>query len=197
MTHPTTRILREEHRALAAMLRSIPMLLAECRRRGAMPDFTALRAMLFYIDEFPEQRHHRLESDLLFPKLRARTPLARALLDQLDGDHARGAMRVRDLAHSLVAFEMLGESRRAAFEENATLYVDFYLKHMALEEQEILPLAERTLTAADWRELDKAFASNRDPLTGHEPTDDYRALFTRILNIVPAPIGLGAPAVPA
>jgi hypothetical protein len=29
-------------------------------------------------------------------------------------------------------------------------------------------------------------------LTGHEPEADYRALFTRIVNVVPAPIGLGA-----
>lgn len=193
MTHPTLRIIREEHRALASMLRSIPLLLAENRRRGLAPDFTALRAMLFYVDEFPEQRHHRIESELLFPKLRARTPLARALLDKLDADHARGAMRIRDLEHALTAFEMLGEPRREAFEANVTRYVDFYLRHMALEEQEILPLAQRTLTAEDWQQLDEAFASNRDPLTGHEPTADYRVLFTRILSMVPAPIGLGSP----
>src|SRR4030095_1895155 len=32
-------------------------------------------------------------------------------------------------------------------------YVDFYLSHMALEEQEILLLAERVLTAQDWGDL--------------------------------------------
>jgi hypothetical protein len=68
---------------------------------------------------------------------------------------------------------------------------------MAIEEHEILPLAERVLTADDWAELDAAFETNRDPLTGHEPDDEYRALFTRIVSLVPAPIGLGeaAPAV--
>lgn len=191
MTHPTLRIIREEHAALSAMLRSILLLLAQHRRNSTMPDFAALRAMLFYVDEFPEQRHHRLESELLFPKLRARTPLSRALLDRLDEDHACGAHRIRDLEHSLVAFEMMGEARRAGFENDAERYVAFYLAHMALEEQEILPLAERTLTEEDWLQLDEAFASNRDPLTGHAPTADYRALFTRIVNAVPAPIGLG------
>ena len=191
MTHPTLRIIREEHAALSAMLRSILLLLAQHRRNASLPDFAALRAMLFYVDEFPEQRHHRLESDLLFPKLRARTPVSRALLDKLDADHACGAHRIRDLEHSLVGFEMMGEARRAAFEHDAERYVAFYLAHMALEEQEILPLAERTLTPRDWLELDEAFADNRDPLTGHAPTADYRALFTRIVNAVPAPIGLG------
>ena len=86
----------------------------------------------------------------------------------------------------------MGEPRRKAFEQAAQLYVDFYLSHMAKEEQQILPLAERVLTAEDWAELDEAFLANRDPLTGHEPDPDYRALFSRIVNSVPAPIGLGA-----
>jgi len=192
MQHATIRIIREEHMALAAMLRSILLLLEQHRRQATQPDFAALRAMLFYVDEFPEQRHHRKETELLFPKLRARTPLARDLLDKLDADHARGEYMIRELEHALLGFEMLGESRRLAFEQAAQRYVDFYLSHMATEEREILPLAERVLTERDWSDLDEAFAANRDPLTGYEPEDDYRALFTRIVNLVPAPIGLGS-----
>lgn len=194
MTHTTTRIIRDEHAALAAMLRSILLLLAQHRRRGTLPDFAALRAMLFYVDEFPEKRHHRKESQLLFPKLRARTPLSRELLDRLDDDHERGERRIRDVEHALLAFEMLGEPRRQDFETAVERYVDFYLAHMALEEKEILPLAERALTEEDWAELDRAFLANQDPLTGCEPDEPYRALFTRIVSIVPAPIGLGAEA---
>ena len=192
MTHTTIRIIREEHQALAAMLRSILLLLAQHRRQSTQPDFAALRAMLFYVDEFPEKRHHRKESELLFPKLRARTPLSRDLLDHLDQDHAHGEHNIRELEHALLAFEMMGEPRRQAFEESAERYVEFYLAHMAMEEQQILPLAERVLSDDDWAQLDEAFSANRDPLTGHEPEADYRALFTRIVNIVPAPIGLGA-----
>lgn len=192
MRHAALSIIHDEHRVLAAMLVTMGRLLEQGRRLGAAPDFSVLRAMLFYIDEFPEKQHHRKESELLFPKLRARTPLYREVFDQLDHDHARGERNIRDLEHSLLAFEMLGEPRRQAFEEAAQRYVDFYLQHMALEEKQILPLAERVLTETDWRELDEAFSANRDPLTGHEPEADYRALFTRIVNTVPAPIGLGA-----
>jgi hemerythrin-like domain-containing protein len=194
MTHATLRIIREEHAALSAMLRSILMLLAQHRRQHTTPDFSILRAMLFYVDEFPEQRHHRKESALLFPLLRARTPLARDMLDQLDADHAQGEAHIRELEHALLGFEMMGEARRAPFEQAAERYVEFYLAHMATEEEHILPLAERNLTTQDWVELDAAFSANRDPMTGHEPEAAYRALFTRIVNVVPAPIGLGAAA---
>lgn len=191
MEHATLRVIRDEHAALAAMLRSLSLLLAEHRRHGTLPDFRVLRSMLFYIDEFPERLHHAKESTLLFPKLRARSDAARDVLDRLDRDHAQGESAIRELEHALLGFEMMGASRRAAFEQAAERYVEFYLAHMRVEEREILPLAERVLDAADWAELDAAFGANRDPLTGHEPAAEYRALFSRIVCMVPAPLGLG------
>lgn len=191
MPHAAIRIIREEHAALSAMLTSVVLLLEQERQRRELPDFAALRAMLFYLDEFPEKRHHRKESELLFPMLRARSALAHDLLDRLDDEHARGERNIRELEHALLGFEILGEPRRAAFEEATQRYVDFYLAHMAAEEQVVLPLAEQVLKEDDWAELDAAFIANRDPLTGCLPEADYEALFTRIVNVVPAPIGLG------
>ena len=191
MTRAALRIIHDEHAALAAMLRSILLLVAQHRRQGTMPDFAVLRAMLFYMDEFPEQRHHRKESALLFPKLRTRSTEANSVLDRLDQDHERGERAIRDLEHALLAFEMMGESRREGFEQAVQQYADFYFQHMALEEKQVLPLAERVLQASDWEQLDTAFAANRDPLTGHEPDDEYRTLFRRILDVLPAPLGLG------
>jgi len=196
MTHPTLRIIRDEHRALSAMLRSIILLLSEHRRRNTLPDFSVLRAMLFYVDEFPERLHHTKESKLLFPKLRARTAEANAVLDRLERDHLRGERAIRYLEHDLLGFEMMGQGtegalRREQFERSMKQYVTFYLDHMHVEETEVLPLAEKMLTAQDWAELDAAFTKNRDPLTGHEPDDAYRPLFQKILNTLAAPIGLG------
>lgn len=193
MKPTAVRIIRDEHQALAAMLNSLLLMLAQDRRDKRLPDFASLRAMLFYLDEFPEQRHHRKETELLFPKLRARTPLARELLDRLDQDHQRGEARIRELEHRLLAFEMMGESRRGAFEDAAERYVDFYLTHMALEERDVLPLAERVLTEDDWADIDAAFRANRDPMTGCQPEAEYEQLFTRIVSLVPAPLGLGQP----
>lgn len=185
------RTIHREHAALTAMLRSLLLLLEQYRRRSALPDFAALRAMLFYLDEYPEQRHHRQESELLFPAIRARSPLAHELLDQLDEDHRRSERSVRDLEHALLGFEMLGESRRLVFEQAAKRYVDAYLAHITLEEQLLLPLAARVLTPEDWVRIDEAFGANQDPLTGHPPEAEFQAIFTRIVNLLPAPLGLG------
>ena len=78
------------------------------------------------------------------------------------------------------------------FEAAARDYVAFYLAHMRLEEAVILPAVEARLVAADWAELDAAFASNHDPLTGKYPRDPaYDRVYARIVRTAPAPIGLG------
>jgi hemerythrin-like domain-containing protein len=189
----TLRIIRDEHQAMAALLRTLLILLKQAREQQVRPDFSVLRAMLFYIAEFPEKRHHRKESDLLFPKLRARTPLSRTMLDRLDEDHLRGEAKIRELEHALTAFEFLGDDRRAEFESVAKRYVDFYLSHMALEEREILPLAQQVLSAEDWDELDLAMAREMDPLAGGQAEAAYRGLFDHITRVIPAPLGLGEP----
>ncbi|HEY1090547.1 MAG TPA: hemerythrin domain-containing protein [Burkholderiaceae bacterium] len=192
MSHESIRIIHDEHAALAAMLQSLRMMVQ--RGPGNEPEnfFDVLRAMLFYIDEFPERLHHTKETELLFPPVRARAPHLKEALDKLDKDHAYGESAVRELQHLLLAWELLGESRRAAFDEAAKRYLEFYLEHMRLEETVIMPEAEKVLTAADWKALDAAFATNCDPLTGKYPRDPiYDRLFTRIVMRAPSPIGLG------
>lgn len=186
MTHASLSIILHEHRALSAMLRSITLLLGQHRRRGTLPDFDALRAMLFYVDEFPEKLHHPKESRLLFPKLRGRNAHTDAVLDRLDRDHARGEHSIRDLQHALLGFQMMSdtpecEARRERFETAMRQYVDFYLEHMRIEEFEVLPLACSILTDEQWTELDTAFLANRDALAGYEADELYRPLFKRIL----------------
>jgi len=195
--HPTLRIIRDEHGTLSAVLRSIALLLSECRRRGAKLDYRVLRAMLFYIDEFPERVHHPKESELLFPILRKRSPVAVNVLERLDRDHAASHQAVRDLEHQVLALEMMEDAtdfevRRVRFEAATEAYVTAYLDHIRLEEAEVLPLAEQLLTDGDWVELDAAFMQNRDPLTYRQGGDAFRPLFKRILMTLPAPLGLGS-----
>lgn len=195
MTQESLRIIRDEHMTLAAMLRSLSMMVERGPAKDAETFFDVLRAMLFYIDEFPEKRHHPKESNLLFPRVVQLAPETLEVVVQLEKDHASGESSVRDLQHLLLAWELMGEGRRSAFDEAVKRYIAFYLEHMRLEETVILPAAQRVLDAQDWAELDAAFSTNCDPLTGKYPRDaTYDRLFTRIVTLAPAPIGLGAEA---
>ena len=163
MRHTALDVIHDEHQALAAMLRSLSMLLAQARREGRLPDFEVLRAMLFYVDEFPERLHHGKESERLFPKLLQRCPELAPVIARLERDHGQGEHAIRELEHALLAFEVVGEPRCAAFEQAVERCIRFYLEHMASEEQEPLPAARRS----------------------------FAPLFRKILNPAPAPIGLG------
>ena len=106
------------------------------------------------------------------------------------------SVRSAGVEHALLEFEVMGETdvvapRRATFETATHLYVRFYLEHMHIEETEVLPLAEAVLGAGDWIELDGAFLSNRDPLTGRDAVAVYQPLFARIPSALPAASGVG------
>ena len=192
MARISIQIIHDEHNALSAMLRSIGMMVERGPGDESENFFEVLRTMLFYIDEFPERLHHPKESELLFPRVARLAPETAPVIERLEKDHVKGESAVRELQHLLLAWELIGNSRRAAFEEAAKRYLVFYLEHMRLEETVVLPAAKRLLSDADWQELDAAFASNCDPFTGKYPVDPaYERLFTLIVNRAPAPIGLG------
>ena len=144
--HTSLQIIRDEHSSLAAMLRSMTMMVEHGPGDNPEQFFDVLRAMLFYIDEFPERLHHPKESDLLFPRVVRASPSVMAAVQKLENDHMNGEKAVRELQHLLLAWELLGEPRSPTFVAECNRYVKFYLEHMRLEETVILPEAEKVLT---------------------------------------------------
>lgn len=188
---PASQVILDQHASIAAVLRSLSMMIDH--GPGDEPErfFDVLQAMLFYIDEFPERQHHPTESNLLFPKLLRLAPELIGVIGALESDHMKGENKVRALQHQLLAWEFLGESRRAAFEESARDYVRFYLDHMRREETDLLPAAQKLLSPADWEELDAAFVAEPDPLAPGHRDPSFDRLFTKIVLSAPAPIGVG------
>ncbi|WP_395699955.1 hemerythrin domain-containing protein [Aquabacterium sp.] len=194
MRSTTLTIIRDEHRALAAMLQSMSMLLQQCRSHHQLPDFGLLRSMLFYIDEYPNRLHHPKEDQLLFPLVRKYCPELADVLDELTADHEKGERSIHLLEHTLLAYEVMGDARREAFEQALARYTAFYLRHMMLEERHVLRAAETQLGEEHWAELDAAFAANQDPFAGgHPPDEAFQAVYQRILKALPDPLGFAPP----
>ena len=185
------RIIRDEHRAIAAILHGMLYLVREIRERGAKPNFDVFGAMIYYIDAFPERFHHPKEDRYLFRVLRIRHPESAPLLDRLEEEHWTGANKIRTLEQALARFQHGGAAEFPAFANAVEEYAAFHWSHMRAEEDEVLPLAEKHLSAADWEAVDTAFLSHADPMHGAESGADYAALFTRIVNLAPPPIGVG------
>jgi hemerythrin-like domain-containing protein len=185
------RVIHDEHRALGAVLHGLLYVVREIRDRGAAPDFALLEAMVRYIDAFPERYHHPKEDAHLFRLLRLRRPDAAPLLDRLQEDHRIGATRIRELESALARYRDEGGAAFAPFAAAAESYTAFHSEHMHAEDTEVIPLAEEALTAADWEAIDAAFAGHTDPLLAPETGTELEQLFHRIVNLAPAPIGLG------
>ncbi|HEX5613335.1 MAG TPA: hemerythrin domain-containing protein [Burkholderiales bacterium] len=186
------RILRDEHRSIAAVLHGLNELAQVSQETSARPDFAVFRAMIYYIDTFPERLHHPKEDAVLFPRVEARSAQAASLLEKLRADHQRGAELIRELERAVTAFEMAWPDGASQFAAAVKTYADFHWEHMRSEEDVLLPLAEKVLTAEDWQAVDEAFAGNEDPLSDLRQKD-FAELFSRIVAIAPAPIGLGKP----
>jgi hemerythrin-like domain-containing protein len=193
MTQQFLAQLYAEHRSLAAVLNAMAALVREVREHGKRIDPKVFRAILYYLDVFLEREHHRKEELVLFPRIRGRTRAANAILADLAREHEAGERAIRDLEQAFVRYEERGAAEFAPFAAAAELYIARYVEHIRKEEREVMPLARQVLTKEDWAAIEGEFAAHRDPLDGATGATDPDELFRRIVTIVPAPYGVGAP----
>ena len=154
-------------------------------------DFRAIRAMLHYLDVFPGRFHHPKEDRYLFASIRGATRDGDATINSLQDDHARGEERILHLMRAAIRAECEPNRYLPAFASEVERYVDDQWRHMTLEEDTILPMARRVLGDADWKRIDTAFQGNADPLVGAEAGKEFEKLFSLVVSLAPAPIGLG------
>ncbi len=178
------RVIEEEHRSLAAVLYGMLYVVREIRYVGIKPDFVLLGAMVDYIDSFLGKFHHPKEDAYLFKLLGTRYPGAAPLLDRLKQEHERGEVKLSTLRQALTRYEQGGAGRFAEFAALVADFAAFHWEHMRLEENELLPMATRHLTEADWDAVDAAFLGHADPLLGRATRRCYTGIFSRASSIL-------------
>jgi len=183
-------IIRDEHRSLATVLHAGMRALAAARKAGVAADPAAMAAIVRYVRQFPLDLHHPKEEAHVFQRLRERTDSCHAELDELELQHARDHEYVAALEQQVKALaESEGGARlqaTLALEEAMSRYAGFLWDHMGREEGVVLPAAQRHLLAEDWIAIDAAFGANRDPNFTAGADREYRQLFSRIVNLMPA-----------
>lgn len=183
-------IIKDEHRAFAAVLRGLEYLIGQIRDGKQKPDFALFKSMLTYVKDFPDKLHHPKEDEYVYHALRQRDPSATPMLDELEDEHRCGPEFIQRVAAALQEYEN-DPSRFEVFAKAMAEYTQFQWEHMRKEEDVILPLAEKSLLPDDWTEIDSAFSSNADPLVGVGTQREFRDLFRKVVNLMPAPMGLG------
>jgi nucleotide-binding universal stress UspA family protein/hemerythrin-like domain-containing protein len=165
-------MVRDEHLSLSAILHALLDLTCDAARPA---DPALLRAMLFYIEQFPEKLHHPKEEAFLFRKLRRRSSECDALLTELEHQHVAGASRFAELRR----LQDAGDA--AAFASALQDFARLQWAHMRAEESAVLPAALHYLQPDDWREIVQGFATNDDPR--FDTAESFEELASRLLEM--------------
>lgn len=184
--------IKQEHGALGRVVEVLQALLKEIASEYTEVDFTLLGLTLYYIDEFSEQLHHPKEDEHIFAALHAKSSEFEPILAELEGEHVRDARLVGELHRALVHYLAGAYGSLDAFKACVDTYADFLREHMSKEEK-LLISARACLSEAEWQRIADAFASNEDPLFGHDVRKEFRQLHHRIRNLLPHKLRYPAP----
>jgi len=183
-------IIKSEHKNLGAILYSLDKLIEEIDS-GKQPDFSIFHGLFTYLDRFLDRYHHPKENHHLFPKLLLRAPETESLVRELGQQHIEGEILFVGMLEALSAYEFSGAQEFPHFRDSVTSYTEFERKHAQKEEDEVLTRAREVLEPSDWDEIDAAFDANEDPLFGDKWNNEFSDLLDRLINRLPAPLGLG------
>ena len=149
--HMLTRLLVEHDHILKTLNLLEMQFLDLCR--GGTPDFSLMRSILEYIQEYPEQIHHPFE-DKIFSILLERVDEVE-LIQELIAEHTELETETRKIRESL----KLLESGAVSPEDIMKLLSAFLIRqrqHMYIEEEKVHPLIESALTEEDWEHVQSA-----------------------------------------
>ncbi|MBL0089817.1 MAG: universal stress protein [Ideonella sp.] len=174
--------IREEHRSLAAVIHALQRVMQSATQSAAPPDFGLLRAMLYYIEHFPERLHHPKEEAYLFSRLAQHTRDFDAVIEKLRGQHREGGELFGQLRAALQGYEA-GTVNSSSFAASIEAFASAQWEHMRAEEKVIMPAALIHLSSQDWTEVAAAFLDNHDPRFGEEADEPFSELCVRVLNL--------------
>ena len=167
-----------EHVNFATLLNRLE---AELERfhRGESPDYELMLDIMFYMTHYPDVLHHPKE-DLAFARIKERQAEARAIVDELAGQHAHLKETGEILLQALDEIVNGSITTRDHVEEPGRAYLSEFRRHMIIEETAILPVAAKLLSDDDWAEINAAIQHIDDPLFGKKAEERYAALRRKI-----------------
>ena len=178
-------VIRDEHRAIAAVIHAGTRMLASAREAGGAVDEPSMQAVVAYLRGFPLTQHHPKEERHLFPSVRARTHAVDAELDELERQHLRDAALLEELGRLTQALAAADAAGRIALTDKLAeamgRYAELHWEHMGREETVILPAAQKHLQPEDWEALNAAFSEPGAMPEGELSGLDYHHLLGRIV----------------
>lgn len=169
-------VIRKEHRAITRVLHMLNDIVEDDAVLARGVESGLIASILRYLHVFPYGIHHPKEEQQLFPAISARDSGVAAVAAALAAEHVAG-------------YAILGEARRALADVDGRKEFDrlrrairnciaHETEHMAREERDILPAAERVLDGDTLAAIARTFAaSDKSQKSAH-----IRKMFKTILG---------------
>jgi hemerythrin-like domain-containing protein len=171
----TLDMMRDRQRAMSSTLLAIRTIARRSLKAGTPPDFTPLRRLLAYLERHSQAQHQPAEERHLFRALEAREPAAKRGLHRARRDHAACLGYLNRLSEAMGRWERGDQKAGGEVAIFADDYVRFCRLHGRIEARDVLPLAARALTPADWSAVAAGLAAAKDPLAGSRSRADCAA----------------------
>jgi len=170
-----TRLLTEHDHILKTLNLLEVQFLDLCRSRE--PDYSIMRSIIVYIQEYPEQAHHPLE-DVIFSILLERG-IKNNALQKLIKDHTELEVVTRKLRESL---ELLikGSLPKEELKQQLSKFLTKQRQHLYIEEMKVYPLIPENLTKDDWKHVESIVPLLDDPVFGERTQSNYELLYREI-----------------
>jgi hemerythrin-like domain-containing protein len=118
--------------------------------RGGTPDYSLMRSVIVYIQEYPEQVHHPLE-DMIFSILLERVDEVK-LIQELITEHTELEIETRKLRESLELLKS-GIVSEEEIKKKLSTFLVRQRQHIYIEEDKVHPLIQSVLTKKDWNHV--------------------------------------------
>ncbi|CAE6897054.1 hemerythrin domain-containing protein [Paraburkholderia domus] len=161
-------ILLDEHRAIADTLHALLDMARAARAAGQEPEAISMREAVKRIRDLQIRRHRLKEEARFFPRLRERTSVADAELDELECQHQRDIQLLQELTE-LVERDAEPGVPAGRLEQALSAYAQFTWEYLGREEGVVLPAARRYLRNEDWNEIAAAFDATAADSTTAKP----------------------------
>ena len=169
---------REEHRYFTRLLELLRREM-DVFATGETPDYGLMLDILAYLRDWADQYHHPREDEVFRRLVRIRPdrelPMARLRQEHRVIEHAGETLR--QLLEEAAADAMVS---RAEIEVAAASYLVYYGNHIQTEEEDLIPLAERLLSAEDWAAAKAAAPAAANPLRDAQQGARFAELRRRI-----------------
>ena len=139
-------------------------------------DFELMCDIMLYMTRYPDRTHHPLE-DLVIHKLIEYDPSMKQMGENILREHEGLAKKSNAFLEMLIQVTDGAMVLREDIEATGRDYVAFLRSHMQKEDERLFPLAEKTLTKKDWKEIASAIEHRHDPVFGPMVDDQFRALY--------------------